>query len=332
MPRNVRKSAVRGHGRRLSSLPLPTSGVHGRVGKNRAAELRKRQLRDAMDRFRTLDVNGSGALSNEELSNLIPGDEHQVALLLAKFDENGDGELQMKEFIALYKFIWMRDDSRMAHAAALNARDALKVSGLVEDHSARLFTDACEGEEEERIVLRLLSDWTRSALIELRGDFLRRAHLDAFIAHLKQQMKLPVLPSPSTRFVAAFAAHRMDAMLEVMPHHLTDEWKAEVLAAWSIARLHMFDGGLASSAAAPPAAAPATEATSDLYGERQMVTPLAAARKEGRSSSSKKSSTRRTKTSGKKRSGRKGSPLSGKGEVVSGARVRVNRHGSVFIG
>ena len=228
---------------------------------------RKRQLREAMARFNQLDADGSGALSLDELRALIPGDERQVTLLLAKFDDNGDGELQMKEFIQLNKFLWIQADRRVARDVASAACDELGCSGLVDDHAARLFAAACDGDAERcATAQRVLREWLRDAAPaaitrRLVGDCVRVATLNAFIAHLDDELRLRQMPSPASRFVAAFAAQRMDAMLSVMPQRLTPEWKREVEEAWRIARVHLLDAQRDASGAErialPPAAAAA---------------------------------------------------------------------------
>ena len=146
---------------------------------------RKRQLREAMARFNQLDADGSGALSLDELRALIPGDERQVTLLLAKFDDNGDGELQMKEFIQLNKFLWIQADRRVARDVASAACDELGCSGLVDDHAARLFAAACDGDAERcATAQRVLREWLRDAAPaaitrRLVGDCVRVATLNA---------------------------------------------------------------------------------------------------------------------------------------------------------
>ena len=142
--------------------------------------------------------------------------------------------------------------------------------------------------------------------------------LSVFRAHLGDALEMRKQPSPALRFVLAFKSGRLDACLNTMPQRVTPEWKMMVKEEWRDSRVRV----------------------QEKMDDSAMQTPERSARTSTSSSSRRnKSSSNSGKKKTKKRSSTKKKKLKRSavktGTTIVGAsrtRVRVSRHGSVFIG
>jgi len=86
--------------------PMPSLSFKKATGISTKLDTKLERIKRAFDLF---DTDGNGSLSNEELRAVLtrpgggsPLTEEDVAALIAEFDVNGDGELQIDEFAAFW--------------------------------------------------------------------------------------------------------------------------------------------------------------------------------------------------------------------------------------
>jgi hypothetical protein len=79
----------------------------------RKANLRRKQMKAALNAFLAADTDGSGEVELEELIVILPAGTDRTAAeaLMKEFDADGDGGLDRAEFIRLQKHLWAREDS-----------------------------------------------------------------------------------------------------------------------------------------------------------------------------------------------------------------------------